>query len=78
MPKAAAPATTAEAPVDVRNQLREDILTSVLPAGQRLKFEALRDRYSVSMGTLRELLMQLASEGLVVAEANRGFTVAPV
>jgi DNA-binding GntR family transcriptional regulator len=78
MPKAAAPATTAEAPVDVRNQLREDILTSVLPAGQRLKFEALRDRYCVSMGTLRELLTQLASEGLVVAEANRGFTVAPV
>jgi DNA-binding GntR family transcriptional regulator len=63
---------------DLRTRLREDILRCVLEPGQRLKFEDLRTRYDASIGSLREALSQLVSDGLVVAEAHRGFCVAPV
>ena len=46
--------------------------------GAKLRFEALRDIYSVSFSTLREALSRLVAEGLVVAEGQRGFIVAPV
>jgi GntR family transcriptional regulator, carbon starvation induced regulator len=65
-------------PVDLRVQLRDDIIQCVLEPGQRLKFEDLRTRYDAGVGSLREALLQLASEGLVIAESNRGFCVAPV
>jgi DNA-binding GntR family transcriptional regulator len=75
----AKPASPESVPVlDVRERLREDILTCALAPGQRLKFDQLRGCYAVSVGTLREALSQLVSDGLVSAEANRGFTVAPV
>lgn len=63
---------------DVRARLREDTINCVLVPGQRLKLDELRVRYGVSVGSLREALPQLVAEGLVVAEANRGFCVAPV
>lgn len=63
---------------DLRDRMREDILSGRLVPGERLKFETLRDTYGASMGSLRETLTQLAGEGLVVAETNRGFCVAPV
>jgi DNA-binding GntR family transcriptional regulator len=40
--------------------------------------DGLRGIYGVAIGTLREALFRLASEGLVVAEGQRGFSVAPV
>jgi len=58
--------------------LRADILNGVLPPGEPLRFAALRDRYGLSMGTLREALMRLAGERLVVAEGQRGFRTAPL
>ena len=45
---------------------------------QKLRLEALKDAYGISISTLRELLNRLTSEGLVVAENARGFEVAPV
>src|SRR5581483_6793914 len=38
----------------------------------------LRDSYGTSISTLREILNRLTSEGLVLAEGQRGFEVAPV
>lgn len=70
--------STASTPVDLRVQVRDDIVQCVLMPGQRLKFEDLRTRYDAGIGSLREALLQLASEGLVIAESNRGFCVAPV
>jgi DNA-binding GntR family transcriptional regulator len=64
--------------VDLRARLRKDIVSCELAPGQRLKFEELRARYDVGIGSLRETLMQLEADGLVVAESNRGFCVAPV
>ena len=63
---------------DVLQRLREDILACVLQPGEKLRFEALRDRYEVSFSTLREALARLTAEQLVVSEGQRGFVVAPV
>lgn len=59
-------------------RLRGDIVFGRLPPGQRLTLERLREQYETSVGTLREILNRLASEGLVSAEGARGFDVAPV
>ena len=58
-------------------RLRADILGGALPPGMKLKLEALRERYDVSINTLRETLSRLAADGLVEAEGQRGFTVMP-
>jgi DNA-binding GntR family transcriptional regulator len=63
---------------DVLRSIREDIVSGAFKPDERLKFDDLRDRYSASVGTLRESLLHLLSEGFVRCEANRGFTVAPV
>ena len=61
----------------VLQRLRDDILSCELRPGEKLRFEALRDRYEVSFSTLREALARLTAEQLVVAEGQRGFAVAP-
>src|SRR5213079_621253 len=59
------------------SRLRSDILGGELLPGMKLKLDALRDRYEVSVNTLRETLSRLAADGLVEAEGQRGFTVVP-
>jgi GntR family transcriptional regulator, carbon starvation induced regulator len=63
---------------EVLRQMREDILCCVLKPDQRLRFGELRDRYGTSVGTLREALSHLVSEGLARTEVGRGFSVAPI
>lgn len=63
---------------DVVQRLRSDIVSSVFEPEMRLKFADLTKRYDVGIGTLREALSQLASEGFVTLEAGKGFAVAPV
>lgn len=63
---------------DVLRRMREDILCCVLKPNQRLRFGELRQRYDTSVGTLREALSHLVSEGLARTEAGRGFSVAPI
>jgi GntR family transcriptional regulator, carbon starvation induced regulator len=58
--------------------IRSDIVNCRLEPGERLRFDVLRARYDVGVGTLREALSHLVSEGLVRTEAGRGFQVAPV
>ena len=48
-----------------------------LAPGQRLTLDRMRDTYGTSVGTLREVLNRLASEGFIAAEGARGFEVAP-
>lgn len=57
-------------------QVRRDIFFGVLPPDTRLKIEDLRQRYGGSAHSFREALTLLASEGLVEANAQRGFRVA--
>ena len=59
-------------------RLRADILACRLAPGVKLKISDLCARLSVSLGAVREALSRLTSEGLVVAEPQRGFGVAPI
>jgi DNA-binding GntR family transcriptional regulator len=59
-------------------QIRADIIFGRLSPGQKLKLENLKGAYETSVSTLREILNRLTSEGLVVAEGQRGFEVAGV
>ncbi len=59
-------------------RIRADIVFGRLAPGQKLKLDVLKEAYGVSVSTLRELLNRLASEGLVEAEGQKGFLVAPV
>lgn len=58
--------------------LREDILAVRLAPGAKLRIVELQERYGLGISPLREALLRLASEGLVVAEGQRGFMVATV
>lgn len=59
-------------------RLRADVIAGRLAPGRKLGLDGLRRIYGAGVGTLREALNRLASEGLVVTEGQRGFTVAPV
>ena len=59
-------------------RIRADIVFGRLPPGERLTLDRMRDAYEASVGTLREMLNRLSSEGLIVAEGSRGFQVAPI
>lgn len=59
-------------------RLRGDIVHGRFRPGQKLKLDLLRKKYDISVTTLRELLSSLTSEGLVTAEGQRGFEVAPI
>jgi DNA-binding GntR family transcriptional regulator len=59
-------------------RMRADIIFGRAKPGQKLKLERLKDTYGASVSTLREILNRLSSEGLVVAEGQRGFEVSPV
>lgn len=58
--------------------IRQDILFGQLKPSEKLRLEPLRKRYNVSVTTLREILNRLRSDGLVVAEGQKGFEVASV
>lgn len=58
-------------------RIRQDIVFGRLQPGQRLTLDKLRSVYGVGISTLREILNRLTPEGLVVAEGQRGFQVAP-
>lgn len=60
------------------NQLRLDIIEGQLTPGEKLRVEHLKSRYEVGAGTLREAMSRLISDGLIVAEGQRGFRVAPI
>jgi len=63
---------------DIAHRLRNEIVTCQLKPDESLKFDALRLSFGASFTTLREALTLLAAEGLVVAEEQRGYKVAPV
>lgn len=63
---------------DIAHRMRSEIVTCRIRPGELLKFDTLRLAYGASFTTLREALTCLAAEGLVIAEEQRGFKVAPV
>ena len=63
---------------DVLFRLRRDIVNGDLEPGAKLKFAELQAIYAVGIGTLREALSRLVTEGLATLDAGRGFRVAEV
>ena len=59
----------------VCDKLREEILSGIFAAGERLKIAELSTRYGVSMMPVREALQKLEGEGMIVLEANKGARV---
>jgi len=59
-------------------RLRRDIIEGVHAPGEKLRVEHLKERYDVGAGTLREALLLLVTDALVVAQGQRGFRVAPI
>lgn len=60
---------------DVTGALRGDILDGIYAPGERLVELALAERYDAGRATIRSALVELATEGLIDREANRGATV---
>lgn len=62
----------------VFRQMRQDIILGILAPSSKIKLEQARQRYSISVSSLREILYRLTAENLVVAEGQKGFEVSPV
>jgi GntR family carbon starvation induced transcriptional regulator len=59
-------------------RLRADILSARLAPGTKLRIRFLTSHYQIGVSPLRDALAQLAGDGLVILESQRGFRVAPV
>ncbi|TCW78791.1 GntR family transcriptional regulator [Burkholderia sp. SRS-46] len=59
-------------------QLRADIIAGEIGPGERLRIQALVERYGIGATAIREALSRLTSDGLVEFQEQRGFCVAPV
>ncbi|MDE1994299.1 MAG: GntR family transcriptional regulator [Rhizobiaceae bacterium] len=75
------PGSTGKAPETVSDvvfrQIRQDIISGALKPGEKIKLERAKERYSISISSLREILSRLTTENLVLAEGQRGFEVSP-
>jgi GntR family carbon starvation induced transcriptional regulator len=58
--------------------IRQDILDGKHEPRGRLRIDLLSNAFGVSVGVIREALARLTADRLVVAEPQRGFTVAPI
>lgn len=59
-------------------RLRERIVNAEFAPGEKLKIDVLSKSLEVSPGAVREALSRLTAEGLVIAEPQKGFVVAPI
>ena len=62
----------------ITDRLREEILLGGMSEGEPLREAAIADRFGVSRIPVRDAIVQLSSEGLLVAEPNRGARVSSV
>ncbi len=58
--------------------LRHAIISARFAPGQKLRIDQLGKDLDASIGAVREALSRLTAEGLVLAEPQKGFVVAPV
>lgn len=60
----------------IADQLRSDIISGELAPGAKLNEQGLATRFGVSRGPIRDVLLQLTKEGLLVTKSNVGASVA--
>lgn len=63
---------------EIQAKIRDLIVSGSLPAGSRLREEALASRFRASRTPLRQALIALEGEGLVQSRPNAGFAVLPL
>jgi DNA-binding GntR family transcriptional regulator len=76
LPPLLVPAVTKALADTVAERLRDTIFAGQLTPGDRLREEQLAGALDVSRGPIRDALLQLEREGLVVRRRNRGAVVA--
>ena len=59
-------------------QIQDAIIQGIFSPGQKLKVVDLKQRFGVGQSPIREALSRLTQSGLITAEDNKGFYVAPV
>lgn len=59
-------------------EMRQAILSGRYPGGHQLRQDALAEAFGVSRIPIREVLLQLEAEGLVVIQPRRGAVVSPL
>lgn len=59
-------------------QLRADIQSGALLPGAKLSTTAMKERFGLSLSTVREALTRLVGDAFVTIEGQRGFRVAPI
>lgn len=62
----------------VYERLRSAVLSGTFKPGEKLRVEALRERFSTGSSPVREALNRLLSEGYVALEEQKGFRVSAV
>lgn len=62
----------------VYNQLKKDIISCALPPGEDITESDLSSRFEISKSPVRDALMMLEREGLVISSPRQGYRVAPV
>ncbi len=63
---------------ELYERLRHDIVFGVLVPGGKLQTGKLKERYSSSVSTIREVLNRLHADGFVHSEGHRGYFVSAV
>lgn len=63
---------------EVYNKLRKWIITGELEPGAKLRDQDLSEQLGISRTPIREALLRLENDGLVVTKANRWTLVAPI
>jgi DNA-binding GntR family transcriptional regulator len=63
---------------DAVSYIRELIAAGRAPAGSHISLEAIAETIDTSVTPVREALLLLAQDGVVIQERNRGFRVAPI
>ena len=60
----------------IADQLRSEIISGELASGTKLNEQGLATRFGVSRGPIRDVLLQLTKEGLLVTKSSVGASVA--
>lgn len=60
----------------ITDRLREEIMTGKFKEGEPLREIPLSDRFNVSRGPIRDAILQLTQEGLLIGQPNKGVRIA--